>query len=137
MVKILKNRRFWKWGSIGFLSILVLFLLGGLFIPSPLFTTSYSTVVESSNGDLLGARISDDEQWRFPANDSIPYKYEVCVLQFEDKHFYHHPGVNLASIVRAMVQNIKAREVVSGGSTITMQVSRLARGNRKRSLKNK
>ncbi|QIA07770.1 penicillin-binding protein 1C [Draconibacterium halophilum] len=137
MAKLLKNRRWWKWWSIGLLSLLVLFLFSGIFVPRPLFTTSYSTVVESSNGDLLGARISDDEQWRFPAGDRIPHKYELCVLQFEDKHFYHHPGVNLASIARAIFQNIKARKVVSGGSTITMQVSRLARGNRTRNLKNK
>ena len=117
--------------------MLVLFFIGGLFVSRPLFTASYSTVVESSNGDLLGARISDDEQWRFPAVDSVPQKYEQCVLQFEDQHFYHHPGVNLVSIGRAMWQNIKARKVVSGGSTITMQLSRLARGNKTRNLKNK
>lgn len=119
------------------MAMLALFFLGGFFVPRPLFNASYSTVVESSNGDLLGARISDDEQWRFPAVDSIPRKYELCVLQFEDKHFYHHPGVNLVSIARAVVQNIKARKVVSGGSTITMQVSRMARGNKTRNLKNK
>ena len=137
MVKFFKNRFWWKWASIVFFAMLVLFFVGGFFVPKPLFTASYSTVVESNNGDLLGARISDDEQWRFPAVDSIPQKYEECVLQFEDKHFYHHPGVNLGAIARAMVQNIKARKVVSGGSTITMQLSRLARGNRTRNLKNK
>nr|WP_319265550.1 penicillin-binding protein 1C [uncultured Draconibacterium sp.] len=136
MAKFLK-KRFWKWGRIVFLAMLVLFFIGGLFVPRPLFTASYSTVVESSNGDLLGARISDDEQWRFPAVDSVPQKYEQCVLQFEDQHFYHHPGVNLVSVGRAMWQNIKARKVVSGGSTITMQLSRLARGNKTRNLKNK
>ncbi|WP_319590662.1 penicillin-binding protein 1C [uncultured Draconibacterium sp.] len=136
MAKFLK-KRFWRWGSIVFLAMLVLFFIGGLFVPRPLFTASYSTVVESNNGDLLGARISDDEQWRFPAVDSVPQKYEQCVLQFEDQHFYHHPGVNLVSIARAMWQNIKARKVVSGGSTITMQLSRLARGNKTRNLKNK
>ncbi|WP_321343849.1 penicillin-binding protein 1C [uncultured Draconibacterium sp.] len=136
MAKFLK-KRFWKWGRIVFLAMLVLFFIGGLFVPRPLFTASYSTVIESSNGDLLGARISDDEQWRFPSVDSVPEKYKVCVLQFEDQHFYHHPGVNLVSIGRAMWQNIKARKVVSGGSTITMQLSRLARGNKTRNLKNK
>ena len=131
------KKRYWRWGSIVFLAMLVLFFIGGLFVPRPLFTASYSTVVESSKGDLLGARISDDEQWRFPAVDSVPQKYEQCVLQFEDQHFYHHPGVNLVSVGRAMWQNVKARKVVSGGSTITMQVSRLARGNKARNLKNK
>lgn len=119
------------------LLLLVLFFIGGWFVPRPLFNTSYSTVLESSEGELLGARISDDEQWRFPPVDSVPEKYAKCVLNFEDKYFYSHPGVNLISLTRAFVQNIKARRIVSGGSTITMQLCRLARGQKERSIKNK
>ncbi len=106
-------------------------------VPRPLFNAPFSTVVESSDGRLLGARIAADQQWRFPAPDSIPVKYEKCLLLFEDRHFYSHPGINPVALVRAMVQNMKAGRVVSGGSTITMQVCRMARGNRSRSLKNK
>ena len=117
--------------------LLVLFFIGAFFVPRPLFTSSYSTVLESSEGELLGARISGDEQWRFPPVDSIPEKYEKCVLNFEDRYFYFHPGINLISIGRAVVQNIKAGKIESGGSTITMQVCRLARGQKKRNIKNK
>ncbi|WP_206081948.1 penicillin-binding protein 1C [Maribellus sediminis] len=119
------------------LLLLVLFFIGGLFVPRPLFNTSYSTVVESSEGELLGARISGDEQWRFPPVDSIPDKYGKCVLSFEDKYFYAHPGVNLFSLARAFFLNVKARRIVSGGSTITMQLCRLARGQKERSVWNK
>lgn len=119
------------------LLLLALFFIGGWLVPRPLFDTSYSTVLESSEGELLGARISDDEQWRFPPVDSVPRKYEKCVLNFEDKYFYSHPGVNLISLARAFLQNIKARRIVSGGSTITMQLCRLARSQKERSIKNK
>ena len=116
---------------------MVLFITGGFFVPRPLFDTSYSTVLESNDGQLLGARIAEDEQWRFPSVDSIPQKYETCLLHFEDRYFYTHPGINLFSIGRAIVQNIKAGEIVSGGSTLTMQICRLARSQKRRSVKNK
>lgn len=102
-----------------------------LALPSPLFVTPYSTVVVDRNGELLGARIAKDGQWRFPPTDSVHEKYKVCLIEFEDKWFYYHPGVNIFSIGRAMVQNINSRAVVSGGSTITMQTIRLARHNKR------
>jgi penicillin-binding protein 1C len=100
-----------------------------LLSPFPRFRAPLSTVVEAENGDLLGARIADDGQWRFPAAAYIPEKFEAALLTFEDRYFYRHPGINPVSIIRAMVYNIKAGEIVSGGSTISMQVARLARGN--------
>ncbi len=106
-------------------------------VPRPLFDAPFSTVVESSNGKMLGARIAADQQWRFPELDSLPEKYEKCLIRFEDRHFYYHPGINPVALVRALIQNIKSGRVVSGGSTITMQVCRMARGERPRSIKNK
>ena len=82
-------------------------------------------------GQLLGARISEDGQWRFPPTDSLPQKYATCVIQFEDRGFRYHPGVNPLSIGRAFVQNVKAGRVVSGGSTITMQTVRLMRNEKR------
>ena len=73
-------------------------------LPRDLFEgTSYSTVVNDRNGFLLGARIADDGQWRFPPCDSIPEKYETALIQFEDKYFRYHPGVNPIAIGRALV----------------------------------
>jgi len=83
---------------------------------------------------LLGARIAEDGQWRFPISDSLPEKYISCVLSYEDRYFYSHPGVNPISLLRAAWQNFKAGEIVSGGSTITMQLARMIRGNRNRTV---
>jgi len=107
-------------------SILLAILLFWFALPARLFDDPLSTVVYDRNGELLGARIAADGQWRFPAADSIPGKYATAVTAFEDRFFRWHPGVNPVSIVRALRQNIQAGEVVSGGSTITMQVIRLA-----------
>jgi len=99
-----------------------------------LFRDPYTTVVYDRQGSLLGARIAADGQWRFPERDSIPEKFRLCLLQFEDRHFYRHPGVNPGSLVRALRQNIKAGKIVSGGSTLTMQTIRLARKGKPRTV---
>jgi len=103
-----------------------------LLSPLPRFDVPYSTVVEAADGTLLGARIADDGQWRFPASEQVPEKFEKALLTFEDRYFRFHPGVNPVSIIRAIRLNIKAGRIVSGGSTITMQVARISKGNRKR-----
>jgi penicillin-binding protein 1C len=109
--------------------ILVLLLLGWFFcLPRKLFRdVSYSTVVESAGGELLGARIAADEQWRFPPCDTVPERFATALIQFEDRHFRYHPGVNPVSLLRAARDNFRSGHVVSGGSTITMQVIRLSR----------
>ncbi len=103
-------------------------------LPDPLFKDPFSTVVFDRDGELLGARIARDGQWRFPQPDSVPDKFEICILNFEDQYFYFHPGVNPLSLLRALYQNFKAREIVSGGSTLSMQVIRLSRKGKKRSV---
>jgi penicillin-binding protein 1C len=103
-----------------------------LLSPFPGFRVPFSTVTEARDGSLLGARIADDGQWRFPAAEEVPGKFEKAILTFEDRWFYYHPGINPVAIARAVSGNIRAGEIVSGGSTITMQVARISRGNRKR-----
>jgi penicillin-binding protein 1C len=98
----------------------------------PRFSLPLSTVVEARDGTLLGARIAGDGQWRFPAGTAVPEKFEKSILTFEDKYFRFHPGINPVAIGRAMAQNLRAGKTVSGGSTITMQVARISKGNRKR-----
>ena len=112
------------------LIVLTVLLAGWFFcLPKDLFKgTSYSTVVTDRDGRLLGARIADDQQWRFPPCDTVPYRCATAIIQFEDRHFRWHPGVDPAALVRAVVSNLRAGHVVSGGSTITMQVIRLSRG---------
>jgi penicillin-binding protein 1C len=108
-----------------------------LLSPLPRFHQPLSTVVRASDGSLLGARIADDGQWRFPHSESLPSKFEKALLTFEDRWFRYHPGINPVSLGRAAYHNIRKGEIVSGGSTITMQVARLARGNPERTYSNK
>ena len=117
---------------------LAVILLAYLFcLPRNLFKdTVYSTVVESAEGELLGARIAEDGQWRFPPCDTVPERFATALVQFEDRHFRWHPGVNPVAMGRALVQNLRSGHVVSGGSTITMQVIRLSR-QKERTVKQK
>jgi len=108
-----------------------------LLSPLPRFDDPCSTVVEAADGSVLGARIASDGQWRFPASDSVPEKFSKAIVTFEDRYFWIHPGVNPVSILRALAGNLKAGRIVSGGSTITMQVARLARGNGERTIASK
>ncbi|WP_432672627.1 penicillin-binding protein 1C [Flavobacterium sp. SM2513] len=101
-------------------------------LPSPLFKVPYATVVESQEGRLIGAKIAKDGQWRFPENDTLPEKFKMCIVTFEDQHFYQHPGFNPVAVFNAIVQNYKAGKVVRGGSTLTQQVIRLARKGQSR-----
>lgn len=87
----------------------------------------YSTVVNAKTGELLGARIADDGQWRFPPCDSIPEKFKRALIEYEDRSFYSHFGISIKGLGRATWQNITNGKVVSGGSTITMQTIRLHR----------
>lgn len=113
------------------ISLILLFIF---ILPNPLFNVSYSCVVVDKNGELLGVKISDDKQWRFPETDSVNEKFKTCIVCFEDKRFYYHLGVDPLSIIRATKQNIKSSKIVSGASTITMQTIRLMRNNKKRSF---
>ena len=103
-------------------------------VPRPLFDAPCSTLLYSREGELLGARIAPDGQWRFTQAGALPEKFAVCLVTFEDKRFFWHPGVDPLALARATRLNLRARGVVSGGSTITMQLARLARGNRNRNL---
>ena len=103
-------------------------------LPKPLFKVPYATVLYGREGELAGAQIAKDGQWRFPLSDSLPDKYKQCVVAYEDAYFYKHPGVNPVSLLKAVYQDVKAGKIVRGGSTLTMQVMRMARGNRSRNL---
>lgn len=123
-----------KWKRKAIVSLIAFGVLWYLFcLPQQLFQVPYSTVVADRNSILLGARIASDGQWRFPPRTTTPEKIEACLLAFEDRHFYHHWGVNPLAVGRAIQQNLKAKRVVSGGSTLTMQTIRLAR-NKPRTL---
>jgi len=119
------------------LSILILLFVYWLFcLPSEIFKVPTSTIVESREGIMLGARIAEDGQWRFPKMDSVPNRFEQCILLFEDEYFYQHPGFNPIAISKALWQNITT-EKRRGGSTLTQQVIRLSRKNKSRNYTEK
>ncbi|PID50357.1 MAG: penicillin-binding protein 1C [Proteobacteria bacterium] len=128
------------------LSLLVLLslLLISIFIwwyyyalPERLFNAPLSNIVLDRHGHLLSAHIAEDEQWRFPELENIPPKFAAALIQFEDKRFYHHMGVDPLALARAFILNIKRGRIVSGGSTLSMQVVRLSRNNPDRTLTEK
>jgi penicillin-binding protein 1C len=103
-------------------------------LPKTLFHDPYSTVLEDHDGRLVGALIAGDGQWRFPEGKEIPEKFKQSITAFEDKRFYSHPGVDILSLARATQQNIRSGNIISGGSTLSMQVIRLARKNQARTF---
>ncbi len=112
----------------------ILFMVYLFSLPRQLFDNPTCMVLEDKDGNLLGARIASDGQYRFPPGDSIPLKFEQSLIEFEDRRFYRHPGVDPRGLARAFVQNIRNRRIVSGGSTLSMQVIRMSRGKKRRSI---
>jgi len=110
---------------------LFLFVLWFFSLPNPLFNDPTSTVVESREGNLLGARIAEDGQWRFPKSDSVPFRFAKSIQYFEDEYFYRHPGFNPISMGKALKDNLLNHKR-RGASTLTQQVIRLSRKNKQR-----
>ena len=118
--------RWSKGGLVGLVAVIV--LLWWTTGPS-WFHQPHSRTVLDRNGELLGAAVASDGQWRLTSTSpNVPTRFTICVEQFEDRHFRSHPGIHLPSLVRALGQNLRAGRIVRGGSTITMQVARLSRG---------
>jgi len=109
------------------------------FIPLPkhLKNVPNATVLVASSGELLGAKIASDEQWRFPYNKNVPDKFRTCLVNFEDRYFNYHPGFNPISIGRALYLNVSKGRIVSGGSTLTMQLARMSRNAKNRGFSDK
>jgi penicillin-binding protein 1C len=106
-------------------------------LPAPLFDDPLSTVVLARDGSLLGARISADGQWRFPAGETVPDKFRIALIAYEDKRFELHPGVDPLALARAIRLNFRQDRIVSGASTLSMQTVRLVRGSPQRSYSEK
>ncbi len=73
-----------RWVIVALLLVLVWAKWGPM---DPLFTTPRSTVLLDRNGELLGATVAKDGQWRMPSTDSVPDRFAMCLIQFEDRHF--------------------------------------------------
>jgi penicillin-binding protein 1C len=97
-----------------------------------------STVVLDRHGQLLRAFTTPDGRWRMPVEpEDVDARYLAMLMAFEDQNFYEHPGVDLRAFVRAGVTLVAHRRIVSGGSTLTMQVARLLDGRHERTAPGK
>ena len=112
----------------------VLLLVFIFSLPNPLFDVPYSPVLFDREGNLLGAQVASDGQWRFPGAENVNGKFTFALIETEDRRFRTHLGIDSLAIARAAYQNIRGKRIISGGSTITMQTIRLARGARKRTF---
>ena len=94
--------------------------------PLPLPQDGLARVVLAEDGTPLWRFADANGVWRYPVHTSevSPY-YLDALLTYEDRWFYQHPGVNPLALVRATWQNLSGARVVSGGSTLSMQVARL------------
>lgn len=106
-------------------------------LPRPLFNKPYSTLGRIGTENcwvheslMMGSGVSQ-------CPIASPREYEICLMQFEDRSFKWHPGVNLLALARATKQNVRAKRIISGGSTITMQTVAKMRRNDRTYLKNR
>ena len=118
-------------GIIGFLTYLVIPMDPGSY-------RNYSQVILARDSSFLRVYLNQEEQWCLPPSlqEVIPDKLRIAVIEYEDQYFYYHPGINPVAIFRAAYLNIKRKKIVSGGSTISMQLARM-RNNQERSFINK
>lgn len=92
----------------------------------PVLVSETSTEMRDRNGDLLRLYTVEDGRWRLSVRpDAVDRRYIDMLIGYEDKRFYQHAGVDPRAMLRAVGQALWHGEVVSGGSTLTMQAARL------------
>ncbi len=119
--------------AIGYVSTLcfasmILFAALDIIFPLPthkLYPEPSKTVFDR-NGRIMRVFLAPDDMWRMPVElDSISATLRLAVITYEDRHFYHHFGIDPVAVIRAAAADIGARDFVQGASTITMQVARM------------
>ncbi|EOV8087247.1 peptidoglycan glycosyltransferase PbpC [Providencia rettgeri] len=102
------------------------FLAADKIWPLPLKQIEMARTVVAADGTPLWRFADKEGIWRFPVTlEEVSPDFIEALLTYEDRHFYRHPGVNPFSLVRAAGQFVSSGRIVSGGSTLSMQVARL------------
>ncbi|MCS3514761.1 peptidoglycan glycosyltransferase PbpC [Pseudomonas grimontii] len=115
-----------RWSLASLVLMIALLWLADRIWPLPLPQDDLARVVLAEDGTPLWRFADANGVWRYPVQtrEVSPY-YLDALLTYEDRWFYQHPGVNPFALVRATWQNLTGARVVSGGSTLSMQVARL------------
>ena len=122
----LRRGRGWRLLGLGLLAVCALLWLADALDPLPLPKDDMARVVLAQDGTPLWRFADHNGVWRYPVQlDQVSPYYLEALLSYEDRWFYQHPGVNPLSMARAVWQNLSGGRVVSGGSTLSMQVARL------------
>ena len=121
-----KSRRLWRVLAISPLCLFVLLWSADRLFPLPLPADDQARVVVAEDGTPLWRFADAEGVWRYPVTpEQVAPAYLQALLSYEDRWFYQHPGVNPLALGRAAWQNLSGGRVVSGGSTLSMQVARL------------
>jgi penicillin-binding protein 1C len=135
------RRRSVRVAAMSFAIIAAVTIAMGLWVvslgPLPLAQAAQvSATIVDRNGKLLRAYAMADGRWRLPvdAKTGVDPGYLKLLLAYEDRRFYSHAGVDPLALGRAAFQLVTRGHIVSGGSTITMQLARLMEPRRERSV---
>lgn len=126
MMRGLGKRGCWLWlAAVALLLVAVVWAADKIW-PLPLHEVDPARVVVAYDGTPLWRFADADGIWRYPVTiDEVSPRYLEALINYEDRWFWKHPGVNPFSVLRAAWQDLSSGRVVSGGSTLTMQVARL------------
>lgn len=92
----------------------------------------FARLVTDRDGQPLRAFADARGVWRYPVTiEQVSPAYLEALLGYEDRWFWWHPGINPLALVRASVQNLRSGRVISGGSTLSMQVARILHPHRR------
>lgn len=125
MKRVHFNKR-WLGLPLFFLTLFALPLALDRLFPLPLHQAQPARVVVAEDGTPLWRFADRQGIWRYPVTpEDVAPAYVEALLTYEDRWFWHHPGINPFALIRAAWQDLSSGEIISGGSTLTMQVARL------------
>ncbi|SNY92671.1 penicillin-binding protein 1C [Cohaesibacter sp. ES.047] len=127
--------------ALGLLLFLMVGIAGGFWLfdrynsPPLGILESLSEEVLDRDGNLLRAFTTDEDRWRLKADlDAVDPEFIDILLAYEDKRFFSHHGIDPLAVLRASWQLLSNREIISGASTISMQLARLIEPREKRTF---
>lgn len=132
-----KIRTAWLWsGAVALTVVISVLALDRIFPPPPI--AERSVIITDARGQMFRAFPVEDGRWRLAADlEAIDPVFIDALIAIEDERFYQHRGVDPLAIVRASLNSLRAGEIVSGASTLTMQTARLLEPRPERNLGSK